>query len=567
MNDPSYFEKVKFDFPSSIPNPINSLFNDPLPRKNSIQASNNNDLSESKMDDRPGQIFTFVQISDLHISKFAKSGGVMHLLLFLKQALPIISPRHLFITGDLTDAKDVAGLSSAQQLEEWESYNSILNDFNLRERNNGSFAFDQRGNHDCFNVESWDSYQNFYSKFSLSKTTGYVLKSQFNNKNYCFVATDGCPKRGFGRPMNFFGYLNSNDVKNTADAIDTHCRSSEHVFMLNHYPTAVMRYGNLKRNVDGHDLTLNKVSAFLCGHLHLLAGGIGDDLKAQRKDFLELELGDMKLNALYRIFAIDNGIVSFVDVTLPIQKLPLANPEPSDPLSVIHSDIFKNGGIISQPPIILVTNPKETKYFIKSREDFDLIVKSKSIRMLIYSFEKIESVSAYIDSMLIGHPQTKLEFVKVSQRSAKFANSNYEPLYTIDWDPSLYMDSKTHNLTIVAVSSSGENQKLTSYKTIMFNLDVKKAPLPLNNFNSGGFVMGIDFYKTFKNMSFILYILGVFVFLLVPKLISEQFLYKIRSEMQPIAENTDFCWKHLLETNWKTTKITILAFWIVGCDF
>ncbi|OMJ25564.1 Transmembrane protein 62 [Smittium culicis] len=483
----------------------------------------------------------------------------MHLLLFLRQALPMIAPRHLFITGDLTDGKDNFGLSSSQQIEEWEAYNSVLEQFKLNERNNSTFAFDQRGNHDCFNVGGWGSNENYYSKYSISKTPGYLLNSEFNGKNYCFISTDGCPKRGFGRPMNFFGFLNSKDVENVVNAINDNCISSEHVFMLNHYPTAVMRYGKLNQKnnrkfmPNGFRLVLEKVSAFLCGHLHKLAGGIGEDLKANNKNpnYLELELADLKLNAIYRIFAVDNGLISFTDVTLPIKKIPLLNPTPNNPLSVVNNLSFSNIDMIPQAPIILITNPKESKYFIIGRENLDITEQSKSIRILIYSPRAIEEVKVFIDSVFVGFAEPKFNHIEVSKRMEKFENSNYEPLFTLEWDPSLYRDSKNHNLTVLVKSSSKLNNIPLSSKSIFFNMDIKKIPTPLNNEKSGGLIMKSDFYRIFRDLVFFFYLFGFFILILIPKLISEQINYNFLQMECSLNENrnvsTDRSISHLFD--------------------
>ncbi len=59
-------------------------------------------------------LFTFLQISDLHISVFRHSEGIDHLKSFLANELPMISPEKVIVTGDLTDAKSRFKMSSAQ---------------------------------------------------------------------------------------------------------------------------------------------------------------------------------------------------------------------------------------------------------------------------------------------------------------------------------------------------------------------------------------------------------------------------------------------------------------------
>lgn len=46
--------------------------------------------STGRMADQPDEIFYFIQVSDLHISKFQPKGHTIHFLHFLQSALPVI---------------------------------------------------------------------------------------------------------------------------------------------------------------------------------------------------------------------------------------------------------------------------------------------------------------------------------------------------------------------------------------------------------------------------------------------------------------------------------------------
>ena len=67
----------------------------------------------------------------------------------------------------------------------------------------------------------------------------------------------------------------------------------------------------------------------------------------------EYELGDWKENRRFRVLAIDNGILSFVDQT--------------------HTEW----------PIILVTNPKDSNFVAPQVENFQNILASTLIRVLV----------------------------------------------------------------------------------------------------------------------------------------------------------------------------------------
>lgn len=55
---------------------------------NSIHAGYRN--TTERMEDKPNNIFYFIQVSDLHISKFQAKGHTIHFLHFLQSALPVI---------------------------------------------------------------------------------------------------------------------------------------------------------------------------------------------------------------------------------------------------------------------------------------------------------------------------------------------------------------------------------------------------------------------------------------------------------------------------------------------
>ncbi|PVV05206.1 hypothetical protein BB560_000277 [Smittium megazygosporum] len=488
--------------PLPISEHLNSESNlgSPLKPQNSL-------LADFVLDDKPNHIFTFAHISDLHLSKFNSAGGVMHLLHFLNSALPFISPRHLFITGDLTDGKDKNKIGSQQYLEEWVAYNNALKNFGLLERDNGEFLFDQRGNHDCFNIPSWNSSLNYYSEYSATKSQGYVLKTNLGYAQYCFVASDACPKAGITRPMNFFGYLTAKDIEKLENQIKSDCKNSDHIFMLNHYPVGITKYGtSISSNFDSLS---SHISVYLCGHLHYLLFGLGKNLKylhsAPNHQFLELELGDLKDNAVYRVYAIDNNIISFADIKLPLPKIPAPNPNKSNPLQT--TSVSR----VPHPPVIIITNPKDARYTLPKRENLKLIKTSTHIRVLVYSDSPIDSVHVYIDKKLIGKATTKSTYLSVDDRWSTNTYSNYVPLYTVPWDPSLYMDSKSHKISVKAVDIDGKKGS----QSFKFRLD--ELNIPLSNSLSGGRILQTDFTKLLPKLCVLSYIFG-FLLLWVPRM-------------------------------------------------
>ena len=74
------------------------------------------------------RLFWFVQLSDIHISQFWDPGRQADLRRFCLEWLPVIRPKVVLVTGDLTDAKDVDFVGSEQYPEEWKQYYAAVAD-------------------------------------------------------------------------------------------------------------------------------------------------------------------------------------------------------------------------------------------------------------------------------------------------------------------------------------------------------------------------------------------------------------------------------------------------------
>ena len=70
--------------------------------------------------------FVFLQITDLHISKYKYLDIKDDLEEFFTTTLDTVKPTVVLASGDLTDAKDQDGVGSGQVLEEWETYQNVL---------------------------------------------------------------------------------------------------------------------------------------------------------------------------------------------------------------------------------------------------------------------------------------------------------------------------------------------------------------------------------------------------------------------------------------------------------
>ena len=142
---------------------------------------------------------------------------------------------------------------------------------------------------------------------------------------------------------------------------------------MTHYPIGYMVFDRTKQGYSFWQLS-HHVSLWLSGHLHKLVAGLGEKMYAYHETkLLELELGDMKKHAMFRIIAVDHDLVSFLDIPL-------------------HRESNQN-----MPPIVMITNPKDARFILEGKEPVELIYNSTHIRVLVWSRLPITHVLASVD--------------------------------------------------------------------------------------------------------------------------------------------------------------------------
>ncbi|KAF5274250.1 hypothetical protein FQR65_LT04368 [Abscondita terminalis] len=378
--------------------------------------------SPMPMADDNKHLLWFLQISDIHISIFRDPLRITQFKEFCEDSINVFKPPVVLATGDLTDAKTSDNIGSQQMHKEWVEYRTILTDLKIIEKTNW---LDIRGNHDNFNVLNFQSKENYYANYSIQgrkHARSYYYQLTKDKEVYSFIGVDACLQPGPRRPFNFVGSLDSEEIsmiKNIVKQVEL--SNSRYTIWFGHYPTSCI----LSHDIDDIRSIIGRHKqglAYLCGHLHTLGGLVPNMYTLQQDGFLELELGDWKNNRLYRLMAIDHGLLSFVDV--------------------------KHG----QWPVVLITNPKDALFLLPYKENLDTIKKSTHIRILAFSLARIKSVQVRINNE--------------DWMTCKLVSG---PLYVAPWNPQKYVIG-VHMIEVNVIDVDGRTEHLTQ----PFSLDGTK---------------------------------------------------------------------------------------------
>ncbi|KAL3320735.1 Transmembrane protein 62 [Cichlidogyrus casuarinus] len=274
---------------------------------------------------------------------------------------------------------------------------------------------------------------------------------------------DATPIPGLKAPYNFFGILTSKIV-NTLLIFEEKIKKSNHTFWFSHYPTSTV----ITNSFNLRELVGRSGFFYLCGHLHTMAGMCDKMYTLQPQGYFELELADWKFNRGLRIVAVDHDLVSFQDFHLMPQKL-----DDSWPLGII-------------------TNPKNARFLLPSKEPTHTIANSTHIRILAWSNSKIRKVTVFLNDNFLG-----------------LANKKSKSLYVLAWEPKALDSKLEHTIKVLIEDEAGKSRELSQI------ISVDGLPRWSLDFLST-FILATNFHEAFRTLLLIVWVFE-FMLLLIPR--------------------------------------------------
>ncbi|XP_027212478.2 transmembrane protein 62 [Penaeus vannamei] len=352
-----------------------------------------------------GGLTWFVQVSDIHLRLGAEE-EVQQFREFVEDAVTILKPAAVLVTGDLTNSKTY-GVKLKEIPQEWAIYkHSVRDRLNV---NVSTLWLDIAGNHDNFDEVNHSHFKSHAVQVSIenTQTARRIIVTDGDGRNITLIPVDASLKPGI-RAYNFLGYLPDHEFRELQRAAKDAYTRGDIVLFYGHYPTStIITSRDLRRLLSGG-------TAYLCGHLHT-GFSLADPMWTKHPiGLMELELADWAHHHRYRILSVDNGRVTWLDVN--------------------HSSW----------PVVLVSN---VSCYPKGVSSIRYIV-----RLLVFSNEEVSAVSVRIDDNL-GH-----------WISCKHSHG---PLYTAvvdvhtdQWEPQVTEENFVKNLQILIGNTSGSKTLL-----------------------------------------------------------------------------------------------------------
>lgn len=406
---------------------------------------------QQAMTDQPDYLFWFLQISDIHLSKFVDPTRVGDFRTFCDSVIDTIKPRVVIASGDLTDAKDRL-LGSQQYAEEWKAYYTTLLETGIF---NKTSWLDIRGNHDNFNVQFLYSYTDLFRNYSAQgrhHKKSYLHQENVDGIKYNFMALDASIEPGSKRPYNFIGMMQDSELNRVETMLKK--SPSDYIIWFAHYPTSTILtppdFDPIRKFIGNFDAS----SIFVAGHLHTLGNLVFRMYTLQPEGFLELELGDFLRNRLFRLAVYDHGLFSFTDVKLGTW------------------------------PIAIITNPKDVFFNNPFKEDISLQRGSTHVRILAFSTSEITTCRIKFNDG---------DWMKCTRKTESF--------FVVPWNPSSFSKGK-HRIELFIGDAAGR----VTLKEQFFALDGTRVKFDF----LARFVLMSDITTVFQVGFFIAFVICLF---------------------------------------------------------
>ena len=185
----------------------------------------------------------------------------------------------------------------------------------------------------------------------------------------------------------------------------------------------------------------------------------------------------MKQNGLYRIMVVDHDMISFTDVSMPLTTIPpaimpnikqhekaeeevvVSDNESTAPDQPNQKEAKRRpvlGPRLPTNPIIVVSNPKDSRYLIPKHEPVGRIGTSTHIRFLAWTDNQIPAGEGHehvrkeikIEIRIDGHLHEQPARFAGTTAEDQTADEEFLPLYVSAWNPQEYNDGKDHELEI-----------------------------------------------------------------------------------------------------------------------
>ncbi|GJD08905.1 Histone acetyltransferase type B catalytic subunit [Galdieria sulphuraria] len=375
-----------------------------------------------------------LQISDIHLDPKLEENS-KKLSFFRNHVVPVIVPKAVLVTGDLTNGKKdttnnwfylFLGHPSSKRLDEWNEYYVQTQEY--RHKNASVLWSDVRGNHDSFGVDDMIQDDDLFQRYAVEpQPKNAVSFHRFSEQNDIkLVKYSPYYRYSLHRPFHFFARTNNEELQLLMQASLAE-KKEQVVIVYGHFPSSTidytvsetfwrtfLRFFWWSRSILSRKFySYPNYVIYLSGHLHSVLGFL-PRMYCKCGNYMELELADLYTSSVYRWIVIDHGNFAFSDI--PIQQ-----------------NIFA-----------VVTNPVPLSSSTKRSQAFAL--SSKYIRLMVASLESfwdrnltLGNVEVFIDDKKIG--------IAKKMENDMLKSSSGSNLFLCAWNPMSYLEG-FHNLVV-----------------------------------------------------------------------------------------------------------------------